>query len=30
LDAVPDAKFNYYPFHDGYYKNAVAGTLSSY
>ena len=30
LDAVPEASFNYYPFHDSYYKHAVDGTLSSY
>lgn len=30
LDAVPDASFAYYPFHDGFYKHAVNGTLSSY
>jgi hypothetical protein len=30
LDAVPEAQFNYYPFHDGYYKHAVDGTLGSY
>ncbi|MGH7203036.1 MAG: hypothetical protein ACREHC_01165 [Candidatus Levyibacteriota bacterium] len=30
LDAVQDASFSYYPFHDSYYKNAKAGTLDGY
>lgn len=30
LDAVQDASFNYYPFHDSYYKHAKEGTLDNY
>lgn len=30
LDAVHDAKFTYYPFHDSYYKHVKAGTLNNY
>jgi len=30
LDAVQNASFSYYPFHDSYYQHAKAGTLTSY
>jgi hypothetical protein len=30
LDAVEEAPFTYYPFHDGYYKHAKEGTLEGY
>ena len=30
LDAIANAQFVYYPFHDGYYKRAKAGTTAGY